>query len=247
MATQVLEITLMESAEILGPDSPYDRQRRIFQREVAPVLEASRALAKVDSPETWQRATEFGRLLQVAHGERAAWFKSIKTQIDALKRPVLAAEHEDCDALDAEKRRLGAIITEYTEAERKKAEERDRLAREEAERLAREEALNRAIELEAEGHVEQAEAVLEEEIQPAPVITQSHVAVRPAGQVGKTVYRAELVDPRAFLKAVVDGIIPLSYVEIKQGMLDRRANDDKEGFSLPGCKLKKSTSTHFRG
>jgi hypothetical protein len=155
-------------------------------------------------------------------------------------------EKEFAGPLDQEKRRLGSLITSYQQEQERIRQEAERVAREAAEAAAREEALNRAVEIEATEGKEAAEQFLEEPIQAAPVVIQQEAPVRMVGQVGKTSYRCVVTDVKALLKAVAEGKAPMQCFSLDQGWLDRKAGLDKEGFDLPGCKLDKQNSTHFR-
>jgi hypothetical protein len=131
------------------------------------------------------------------------------------------------------------------EQERKR-QEAERLAREEADRVAREEALARAVELEAAGDKEAADQLLNEPIQAAPVVIQQEAPVRMVGQVSRTAYKCVVTDVKALLKAVAAGTAPMQCFSLDQSWLDKKAALDKEGFSLPGCRLDKQSSTNFR-
>jgi len=67
-----------------------------------------------------------------------------------------------------------------------------------------------------------------------------------AGQVSKITYRCVVTDVKALLKAVASGTAPMNCFSLDQGWLDKKAALDKDGFSLPGCRLDKQAGTHFR-
>jgi hypothetical protein len=147
--------------------------------------------------------------------------------------------------VDAEKKRLGGLLTTYNQKVQAEREAEERRQREEAERLAREEQLARAVELEASGDIEQAEAVLEEPIF-TPVVVQSQAPVKPAGQVGRLAYSARITNFKELLKAVVEGRAPIACVVADESYINGLARLNKEGFSLPGCELVKTAATSFR-
>lgn len=231
-------------AEILGPGSEYEERRLALRKDWLQVVEAAKQVQVVD-PVTCEAATQMGRLLHAAGREVESFYKPIKQQIDAMKKPVLAAENEDMAAIEAQKHQLGEQITAYDSEQRRLREAEEQRQREEAERQAREDALNRAIELEGAGDVEQAAAVLEE-VEHSPVVIQSSAPAHIPGKVSKTTYRAEVTDAKALLKAVLDGKVPMAAVVINQSYLDKRAASDREGFAVPGVKLVKTAATHFR-
>ena len=247
MGTATIEsaLVLKVPAELLGPGGEYDKRRIALQKDINQlVLDASK-ITQVTTPEELGLANNAGRVLQASTKEVELFYKPLKQQVDAFKAPLLQHEKEFAGPVEAEKRRLGALITTYNQEQERKRQEAERVAREAAEQAARDEALARAVELEAAGEKEAAEQLLNEPIQAAPVVIQQEAPTRMAGQVGKTTYKCVVTDVKALLKAVANGQAPMCFV-IDQGWLDKKAALDKDGFSLPGCRLDKQVSTHFR-
>ena len=247
MGTAVAEKALVLSIPptLLGSGSEYEKRLLALRKDVNQlVLDASK-IVQVTTPEELENANNAGRVLQASTKEVENFYKPLKQQVDAFKAPLLAHEKEFAGPIEAEKKRLGSLITSYNQEQERIRQEAERKAREEAEKAAREEALARAVELEAAGDSEAAEQVLNEPIQ-APVVIQQESPVRMAGQVGKTVYSCVVTDVKALLKAVAEGKAPMQCFSLDQGWLNKKATLEKEGFSLPGCKLDKQASTHFR-
>jgi hypothetical protein len=179
------ELILPIRGELVGPESAFELRRQELRKEMTPIVEAAKAVTVIDTAEQAEEAAKLGRLLQVGMKEGELFFKGVKVRIDLVKKPVLAAEKEDMDRLEAEKGKLGRLITLYGAKVKGEQEEADRKAREEAPRKAQEEQLARAIELEAAGELDAAEAILEEQPYVMPVVTQSQGPVKLAGTVGK--------------------------------------------------------------
>jgi hypothetical protein len=248
MATATINgaLVLEVPVQLLGPGSEYDRRRILLKKDVDQlVLDASK-IKQVTTPEELESANNAGRVLQASTKEVADFYTPLKRQVDAFKAPLLLHEKEFAGPVDAEKRRLGGLITGYNQEVQRKQQEAERLAREEAEAAARKEQLERAAELDEAGDSEAAYAVLEEPIMAAPVVIQQEAPVRMVGQVSKTTYRCIVTDVKALLKAVAEGKAPMQCFTLDQGWLDKKAALDKDGFSLPGCKLDKQAATHFR-
>ena len=249
MPTSIVEstaIVIRVPVEVLGPGSPYELRKIEFHKEHGRILEAASAIESIDSPEDEARAVEFGRLLQAAAKELERFFKEVKVQIDAIKNPVLADEHGAADPIEEEKERLGDLCTVWRQKQREIKEASDRAAREEAERLARESILERAVELEEFGEVEQAEALLQEPVENHVVQVQTRVATRASGQVSKTTYSATVTNLLELVKAIAAGKAPLQAIKANESYLNKKANLEKEGFSVPGCKLNRTEGTSFR-
>lgn len=263
VAEEVKAIVLAGAGELLGEDSPYERGRRTLRNEYKPVLAASAELTRIESAEDAEKAVEFGRLLQNGSKETEAFFKAIKLQIDAIKKPVLDAEKEDGGVLNVEKGRLAVMLTRYREqvererleAERKAKEAREaeeRIERERLAQVARDEQIQRALEAEQAGDLHQADAILEEEtvieepLSPLPSVIQASAPTRFAGSTGRKTYSAKVTDLMELVKAVAEGKAPLQALSANQSFIDAQARAYKEGFSLPGCKLDTATGTSFR-
>ena len=249
MPTSTVEstaIVIRVPVEVLGPGSPYELRKAELKKEHHAILEAASRIQSIESPEDEARTVEFGRLLQAAQKETEAFFKEIKTQIDSIKKPVLADEHAAADVIEEAKKRLGKMLTEWNRKQREIQEAANRAAREEAERLVREDLLERAVDLELSGEVEQAEALLQEPVENHVVQVQTRVATRASGQVSKTTYSATVTNLLELVKAVAAGKAPLQAIKADESYLNKKASLEKEGFSVPGCKLNRTEGTSFR-
>lgn len=267
------EIVLAKAGELLGPGSAYEVRRNELRREFEPIIAAAKTITVVDSVESAEKANEMGRLLQVGVKESEEFFKSVKKQIDNIKAPVLAAEKEDVVALNAEKVRLGGAITTYrekVEAERQAAQRaaeeaaaaQAKLDREEAERQAREDTLNRAIEAGDDAILDE-EIVVPEVFTPVPIV---QVASPPMmrGSSTRTTYSAGVIgweekmlekpvthrgwqNLMVLVKAVAEGKAPLRALMPNESFIAKEGANNKEGFLMAGCELRKTKGTSFRG
>jgi hypothetical protein len=169
---------------------------------------------------------------------------------DELFDPMIAAAHEaHLVALATKKKAVGklpaakqhlrnelgrwALIVE--ERERTKRLQDEREAEEaEAQRIEREiVAIEERGELDA---VEQIQAVLDS----PRAYTLPPAALAAVVPGIRDIYKAEVVNLREFYLAIGQGRIPASLAEPKQTALDSMARTMKEGFNIPGCKLKRS-------
>jgi hypothetical protein len=239
------ELALPKIIEILGPSGTYETKRIALRGEYAQVVAASKKLTAIVTAEDAEEATKYGRLLQVAVKETEGFYKTVKSQIDDIKRPILQAEKDDSGPYNAEKARLGGLLTAYQAEQRRKREEEERLAREAAQKQAEKEALDRAIELAAAGEDEAADAVLEEPIVAAPVVIAAS-APKPTGSVARKNYTIEVVDLKALVAAVAKGEVPLMSLLPNESFLGQQAKSFKESFAYPGVKLVVTESTSFR-
>lgn len=246
MATSAIEtaIVLHLPAEILGPGSAYETRRLALRKEMREIFAASGEITAIDSFEAKERVVQFGSLYQSAKKERVAFFKAIKVQIDDIKKPILAHEHDDVDPIESELLRLGTISAIWNAEEKRRKEEADRIAREEAQRQAREDLLARAVEAADEGDEEQAEAILEEPVFTAPVVTQ--VAPKTKGEVQRLNYSARVINLMELVKAVAAGKAPIGALMANESFIRREAVNYREGFSIPGCELVTTEKVSFK-
>jgi hypothetical protein len=235
------ELALPKIVEILGPDGEYEKRRIALRNEYSAVVEQAKTIIAIDSAEAAEEATKLGRLLQVASKETETFFKGVKVQVDAIKAPILAAEKADCGPYESEKKRIGTLQSAWDQKVIREKEETDRLAREKAIQDAREEALLRAIEMESLEGTEAAEAILQEPIVAAPVVTLSKSAGRPTGSVNRgTVYKGRVENLMELVKAIAVGKAPLNAVMANESFINNQADQYKDAFSMPGVKLDKS-------
>ena len=239
-------IVLTIPPTLLGPESPYEQRRLTLKADADRILVEARKVTAVDSPESLEQANNFGRLLQAETKEVELFYKPLKQQVDAFKAPLLAHEKEFAVPVEAEKKRLGGLITAYNQEQERKRQEAERIAHEEADRVAREDALARAVELEAVGDKEGAEQILNEPIQAAPVVIQAEAPVKLAGQVSKMNYSAEVISLMDLVKAVAAGKAKINCVMANESYLNSTARNDKEAFDISGVKLVRTAGTHFR-
>lgn len=248
MATTTIDkaIVLTVPPTILGPESEYEKQRIALKSEYDPIIAKAQKITVIETPEQLKEANDAGRVLQAGSKDCEAFFAPIKRQLDAIKKPVLAHETAFAGELDTEKRRLGVLITAYNQKVERERQAEEARQREEAERQERERKLQLAIEAEQAGDSQGAEAILEEPIMPAPVAIQQEAPRKMSGQVPKTTYSCTVTNLMELVKAVAEGRAKIQCIMADEAYLNSTARNDKEGFSIPGCRLNRSNSTHFR-
>jgi hypothetical protein len=245
-AVLVEGLVLNVPAEILGPGSEYEKRYIALKNDVLQLVEAARNVKRVTSPDELELANNAGRVLQASAKEVEGFYRPLKQQVDAIKAPLLAHEKEFVSSVEAEKRRLGGLITEYNREVIRKKEEEERKAREEAEKEETEKTLLRAVELESAGDIDAAEQVLNAPIVAAPVVIQREAPLKMAGQVGKTRLVVKVTDPKAIYIAIAEGKLSMECAPINTAWLNKKANLEKQGFDVPGCVVEQESSTYFR-
>jgi hypothetical protein len=136
-----------------------------------------------------------------------------------------------------------ALVTWTTEQDRKRRAEEQRL-REEQRRQEETRRLEEAAALEREAAAtgdlamhEQAEALIEAPIPVMPVQPETPAAPKVDGISYRDVYRAELTDIKALLRAAVKNPQWLALVKVDQSAIDSLARALRERLDIPGVRL----------
>jgi len=121
-------------------------------------------------------------------------------------------------------------------------------AAEEARQLAEKEALESAAAAEESGDTDTAEAIVEAAADLPDSMPKTAIA---RGDLGaststKTTWHGEVVDIKAFLKAIIDGDIPEDFIEISQAKLNKLATNHKIEKTNLGIKVFKKISAAVR-
>lgn len=167
----------------------------------------------------------------------------------SLKRAILAYQDEQERKRREEQRRAdesARIERQRLEAERRENEERARLERERLTREAEEarkagDALaathleNRAVAVEARAEV-RSETLEERKAETvAPELTAAPPKV--AGIASKGVWKAEVTDKKALVRAVADDLVPLTAVDVSTTVLGQMARALKQDLKWPGIRV----------
>ncbi len=211
--------------------------------------EAGAFLTEVIKPTLKKIAESCGPVVKAAH----AAHKAATTQKNELEAPLKEAE-----------RLVKTKIGDYEDEQERLAAEEARRLREEEARLERERqqreaaarreaqqrevaALRKAEELEAAGKNEEAAAALEVATAPAPEPEPEPERLpapppRPApravqGVSSRKVWKTEVTDPMALIRAVAAGQAPANLVTIDTGKLDQLARAMDGAIDYPGVRV----------
>ncbi len=217
------ELVPRTEPELLLP-TDFSTQVATLRTQIAGVLHNAEPFttAKITTIEERDKGIEAGRLLQVMSRNVAEFYKPIKQKIDGLKQPILDMEHADADRLKAAKDLLGTAIQDYEARE----------AAAEALRLAK--AQQAAAQNSKKGEL------------PLPANVPAVVPKKTHGRVSRTSWYAEVTDLAALVQAVASGKVPMQALLANQDFLDKRADSDREGMTIPGVIARKKDKVHFR-
>ena len=140
---------------------------------------------------------------------------------------------------------VSAKIGAYEAEERRKAEEAQRRLEAEARKIEEERMLQAAVEADAAGNKEEAEAILQEPVA-TPVLTVKPAFERLAGLSSRTLWSAEVVDILMLARHVIAYPAERNLLQVNQPAINERARSQRDGFLLPGCRLVKGDSMAAR-
>lgn len=183
----------------------------------------------------------------------AYWEDPIKKAFEA-HRALTAKRAEMLKPVDDRRKNLKNKISAYlTEQERIRQEEQRRVdeERRKREQAEREKLERAAVRAEEKGQDEKAEALREkaEDVYVPPVVVVSDIQKTTrtdAGTItGKKDIQITVTDPKAILKAVVDGTLPIGIININETKLKQAIK--LAGLTrLDGCEIKEIVSAQFR-
>jgi hypothetical protein len=193
----------------------------------------------------------------IVAGEMGTGIRALRERIAAFCDPNIRRWHDGHKAACEQKRALEAPLIEaegvlkgtlrsyHVEQERVRQAEAARLAAEAA-REDEDRRLEEATALERAGETEAAQQVLDgASFRPPPVIDAPAPAIR--GVSTRKVWRAEVTDLPALLRAVADGTVPRDVVAIQQGALDRAAKAMRSTLAWPGVRAYCDTAVVLSG
>lgn len=206
----------------------------------------------IQTPLEYQAAIERKKAIRVRMGEVKKLFEPAKKAQHEAHRRIVELEKKALEPLEQGDRVLDQGLLAYTNEQRRQAEEHrrqveaeQRRREEEARRQAEEERARVALELAAQGKIEEAaevaampaEAIVETVFVPAPVVDSQAFVPKVKGYSVQEKYRAEVVDLKALVVAVAEGKAPLASVLANESFLNKQASALKQEFNFPGVKL----------
>jgi hypothetical protein len=237
------ELSRVITATLFKPDAPYEIEKIKTRKELDPFIDRAKDIEIKDN-EDKQIAINLGQVLIVGEKSVKEQYGPFKKSIDAIKQSILNDENYELDRIFEAKERLSKLITVFNEEQDKIIAEQNAIALAEAQKEEEERKLNDAIALEESGDLESAEAVLDEESLPPPVITQTPQKMK--GEVNRGTWYAEVTDLKALIRDIADGNVPLEVFIPNQKFLNTKARDLRQGLNYAGVVAKRKTKTTFR-
>ena len=164
----------------------------------------------------------------------------LKTKSLAWLKEEQRKKDEEQKRREAEAKKEEDRIRKEKEEQARKWKEKEDAAKKEADRLAsegKEEEARKARETAAKA-AEKVEARTQEAAEVFVPVAEVEVTEKAKGQSVKLLWRAEVTDPIALCKAIVDGILPINMIDPNMKELNKLANTFKDRMSYPGLKFK---------
>ena len=226
----------MSTLELVPQEQPE------LDAKVGAIVEQAKAVEVVDERSANKASVVLGGIAELRRKIKDVFGPLKKKAHDAHKAIVAAEADQLAPVAEAEriiKGRLGA----WTDAERRRRDDEARAARAIAEKAAQDERLNMAIELEDAGLSDLAEITLDQPVLPAVAIPQK---VEIQGARMSTIYSARVSDKLALVRHVAAHPELLNFLSENMTAINSQARSMRDGFTLPGCELVKSTSVASR-
>lgn len=170
----------------------------------APLVVRARAVVVRDT-ESHKGALLFLTKLAELKAERVAHYKDPKQKAHAAWKAITAAETKDLSVIDFARQLVQPAVLTFERQEREREEaERAKAQAEEKARLDQL-ALEEAQQLAEQGYAEEAEAVLQEQVEaPPPEIVVPTQRAQVAGVSTSTTWKGQVVDAKLFLHWLAD-------------------------------------------
>lgn len=230
------------SAQIMSPEALGKETGPIVSKGANLLEQVSRVVITDDAvlATAGDLAKVIGTQLKASGEARLALTKPLKDHCKWIEAQFKKTEEPMEKAKANLKLKMDDYVSERHERQEKEAEE--------TRKLAEKEALERAEQAEKDGDKDTAEAIVEAAADLPDTVSKAPIA---RGNYGaststKTNWLGEVVDVNEFLKAIIDGNIPVDFIEIKQAKLNALAVSRKVEKTNFGIKLFKKISAAVR-
>lgn len=159
----------------------------------------------------------------------------ITRPLDESKAKAIALFAGPLQRLNDAKNYLNTIMVNFTEEQEAKRREEERRLQEEARKRAENEALQQALEAEAAGEKEEAEAIIAEPVYVPPIKVMSEVPKSKESHIRET-WSCEVIDLMALVQGIVEGKAPLLAVKADLVFLNDQARAYRQTLKIAGCR-----------
>ena len=205
-------------------------------RQKTLTIPAQAKLIKVTDAPTYERAGEILGQIKALRREIDAGYDSIITKAYAAHKEAVAKKKEADEPLAQAEAILKPQMIGYINEQKRKAEEEERRQREEARKKAEQEQLEAAMQAEAEGDKETAEAIIQEPVYIPPIQVKAEIPKVPGFSVREQ-WTFEIVDEKK---------IPREYLLVDEVSIGKVVRAMKDKTRIEGIRVYNASSAAMR-
>jgi hypothetical protein len=155
--------------------------------------------------------------------------------LDISKSKIMAFFAAPLEKLEKAKAYLNRIMVDFTEEQERKRREEERRLQEEAKKRIEEETLRAALEAEAIGEIQEAEAIIQQPIEAPAIKIVSEIPKSKESHIRET-WSAELISLKDLVEGIHNGTAPLLAVKADMVFLNEQARAYKQVLKIAGVK-----------
>ena len=207
----------------------------ILRQKTLTIPEQARLIKVTDAP-TYERAGEILGQIKALRREIDAGYDSIIEKANAAHKEAIAKKKEADEPLARAEAILKPQMLAFVNEQRRKAGEEERRQREEARKKAEQEQLEAAMQAEAEGDKEAAEAIIQEPVYVPPIQVKAEIP-KVSGFSIREQWTFEIVDEKK---------IPREYLIVDEVNIGKVVRAMKDKTSIPGIRAYNALSAAMR-
>lgn len=205
------------------------------EQKALSVVDQAKAITVTDS-ETYTVAGEMWKSIGDMMKEVDDTFNPIITAAHTSHKKALEQKAKYYKPLDDARRNIKRLMSDYDMEQERIRKEEERRLQEEARKREEERRLQEALEAEAAGEKEEAEAILEEPVYVAPVVVQKSTPKMTGGPIYQERWFATVTNIKDLCRAVANGQASPECVLPNMPVLNKLAVALKTSMNVPGVR-----------
>lgn len=223
-------------AQIVSPDSESQAEQEISNAMTVYVKAFGLV---VITPDDYKYAgTVLGEIkakLKILEETEESMIKPLRDGYNNSRSKILLFFSPTKEKLEKMKKILSENMLDWVEKQKAKEREEEKRLQEIARKRAEEEALAQALEAEAAGETQEAEAIIQQPVEVMPIKVMSEIPKSKESHIRET-WSAELVSLKDLVYAIAVGEAPLMAVKADMVFLNEQARSYKQALKIPGVK-----------
>ena len=191
---------------------------------------------KIVDPDSYVKASGLWQDIRALRKQVSDTFTPIIQKAHAAHREALDRKAAVDAPLEVAEKTVKKAMNAWDEEQERIRQAEQRRLQEEARKREEEARLQAAIEAEKEGAKEEAEEILNKPVYVPPIIVEKQTPKPQGGPVFRTVWKHQVTDLMALVKAVAAGQAPLAAIQANDVFLGQQARSLKEAMRYPGVR-----------